>query len=100
MSDRGLSRRELEVLRLVVAGATNKEIAAQLCITAKTVEARMAQACAKLGARSRTDAAVRAVWTGLVTPSIGWESVLTPDAPAPPHQAAGLRTAREFPTRF
>jgi DNA-binding NarL/FixJ family response regulator len=64
-----LTRREVEVLQPMVDGATNKEIASQLCLAAKTVEARIGQICAKLGARSRTDAAVRAVCLGLVRPS-------------------------------
>lgn len=61
-----LTERDLEVLKHIVHGAKNKEIAATLGITSKTVEARLAQICSKLGARSRTDAAVRAIYLGLV----------------------------------
>lgn len=61
-----LTQREIDVLQHIVNGATNKEIASLLCIAPKTVEGRIAQICAKLGARSRTDAAVRAVYLGLV----------------------------------
>jgi DNA-binding NarL/FixJ family response regulator len=61
-----LTQRDLDVLKHIVHGATNKEIAATLGITPKTVEARLAQICSKLGARSRTDAAVRAIYLGLV----------------------------------
>jgi DNA-binding NarL/FixJ family response regulator len=63
-----LTQREIDVLQHIVDGATNKEIASLLCIAPKTVEGRIAQICAKLGARSRTDAAVRAVYLGLVKP--------------------------------
>lgn len=63
-----LTHRELEVLYRIVEGDTNKEIAFQLHIAPKTVEARIAQICAKLGARSRTEAAVRAVCWGIAAP--------------------------------
>jgi DNA-binding NarL/FixJ family response regulator len=65
-----LTPREVEVLQPLVDGASNKEIALQLCIASKTVETRVGQICAKLGARSRTGAAVRAVCLGLVRPSM------------------------------
>lgn len=64
-----LTPREVEVLQPLVDGASNKEIASQLCIASKTVETRVGQICAKLGARSRTGAAVRAVCLGLVRSS-------------------------------
>lgn len=48
-----VSAREREVLRLVALGHTNKEIAAALEISVKTVETHKANAMAKLGFRSR-----------------------------------------------
>src|SRR5581483_1748887 len=45
-----LSRRELEVLRLVGAGRTNKEIAGELVISIRTVERHVLNAYAKIGA--------------------------------------------------
>ncbi|MBO9319877.1 MAG: response regulator transcription factor [Chloroflexus sp.] len=66
--DAQLLPRDLEVLQQLVAGATNKEIAALLHLSSKTVEVRVAQICTKLGVRSRTEAAVKAVSLGLVRP--------------------------------
>jgi DNA-binding NarL/FixJ family response regulator len=66
--DTQLLPRDLEVLQQLVAGATNKEIAALLHLSSKTVEVRVAQICTKLGVRSRTEAAVKAVSLGLVRP--------------------------------
>jgi DNA-binding CsgD family transcriptional regulator len=53
-----LSRRELEVALQVFAGRTNREIAAALGISAKTVESHLSSAFAKLGVRSRAQLAV------------------------------------------
>jgi DNA-binding NarL/FixJ family response regulator len=50
-----LTDREIEVLRLVVHGYVNKEIAAQLDISVKTVEAHKSNAIEKLGVQSRAE---------------------------------------------
>lgn len=55
-----LSERELEVLRLVVAGLSNREIARQLFISPGTAKTHIHNVCGKLGARNRTEAATRA----------------------------------------
>ncbi|SFN24605.1 regulatory protein, luxR family [Pseudonocardia ammonioxydans] len=52
-----LTGRELEVLEVLAAGATNKEIAARLFIAPKTVAAHLARIFAKLGVTNRTQAA-------------------------------------------
>lgn len=62
----GLTEREREVLRLLVRGAQNKEIAAQLNITERTVKAHLASIFNRLGVNSRTEAAAVAVRMGLV----------------------------------
>jgi DNA-binding NarL/FixJ family response regulator len=52
---RELSEREAEVLRLIAWGHSNKEIAARLDISVKTVEAHKANAMKRLGITSRID---------------------------------------------
>lgn len=56
-----LSRRELEVLRLVGEGLTNTEIAKRLFISPKTAEHHVGRIYAKLGLRTRTELAAYAV---------------------------------------
>jgi DNA-binding NarL/FixJ family response regulator len=61
-----LSERELEVLREVAAGGSNKEIAAQLFITEGTVKNHLTNILGKLGVRDRTQAALKAKELGLI----------------------------------
>jgi DNA-binding CsgD family transcriptional regulator len=56
----GLTPRELEVLRLVAAGETNKAIAATLVLSERTVDRHVSNIFAKLGLSSRTAAAAYA----------------------------------------
>jgi DNA-binding CsgD family transcriptional regulator len=56
----GLTARELEVLRLVAAGQSNREIAATLFISPKTASVHVSNILGKLGAATRTEAAVKA----------------------------------------
>ena len=60
-----LSAREVEVLRLIAAGANNADIAQQLVISLHTVKSHVAHILAKLDVPSRTAAAVRARELGL-----------------------------------
>jgi ATP/maltotriose-dependent transcriptional regulator MalT len=60
-----LSPREVEVLRLVAGGLSNREIAEQLVISINTVKTHVRRLNAKLGVRSRTAAAARATRLGL-----------------------------------
>jgi DNA-binding NarL/FixJ family response regulator len=56
----GLTERELEVLRLVAAGRSNREIAGELFISPKTASVHVSNILGKLGASTRTEAAAKA----------------------------------------
>ncbi|HZE04564.1 MAG TPA: response regulator transcription factor [Solirubrobacteraceae bacterium] len=64
-----LTRREREVLALIVAGHSNKRIALELGIAEKTVKTHVGHLLAKLGVTDRTQAALLAVRRGLVAGS-------------------------------
>ena len=51
-----LTRRQIEVLRMVAEGKTNREIADALVLSVRTVERHLSDAYAKLGARNRFEA--------------------------------------------
>jgi len=61
-----LSERELEILRLVAAGASNKEIAAQLVIAEGTVKNHLTNILGKLGVAARIQAVNRARELGIL----------------------------------
>jgi DNA-binding NarL/FixJ family response regulator len=61
-----LSERELEVLRLLAKGSSNREIAAELFLAEGTVKNHVTNVLAKLGVRDRTQAALRAGALGLL----------------------------------
>ena len=61
-----LTPRELEVLGVMARGARNREIAQELVISERTVKIHVANIIAKLGARNRTEAVVKALDLGLV----------------------------------
>jgi predicted ATPase/DNA-binding CsgD family transcriptional regulator len=69
-----LTAREVEVLRLLAAGRSNREIAAELVVSVRTAEHHIGSIYAKIGARRRADAVAYARRHGLAPP----------DAPATP----------------
>jgi len=60
-----LTEREREILRLIASGASNKDIALQLFISPNTVKVHLRNIFAKIGAASRTEAAVYAIREGI-----------------------------------
>jgi LuxR family maltose regulon positive regulatory protein len=61
-----LSRRELEVLRLLAAGKSNQQIADELVVTLATVKSHVGHILGKLAAANRTQAVARARVLGLL----------------------------------
>ena len=64
----GMTRREVEILRLLGQGLTNKQIAYRLKISEKTVRNHISNFYAKLGVGDRSQAVLYAVRKGLVEP--------------------------------
>jgi DNA-binding NarL/FixJ family response regulator len=64
----GLTEREGEVLRWVARGLSNAEIAREMVLGVETVETHVGTVLAKVGARDRTQAVVRAYESGFIDP--------------------------------
>jgi two-component system, NarL family, response regulator LiaR len=62
-----LTERETEILKLLARGKANKQIASALFVEVKTVKTHVSSILRKLGVHSRTQAALQAVHTGLVS---------------------------------
>jgi len=62
-----LSEREMEVLKLATRGLSNQEIANELCLSLRTVQAHLGHIFNKLKVSSRTEAVVRALKEGWIT---------------------------------
>ena len=60
-----VTAREAEVLRLVAAGLTNAQVAAQLCLSPHTVKRHLSNVCARASLSGRTQAAAFALRHGL-----------------------------------
>jgi DNA-binding NarL/FixJ family response regulator len=61
-----LTAREMEVIQLLVEGLTNKEIAARLTVSARTVNFHLDNIYSKLGVNTRTEAAIYALRQGWI----------------------------------
>ena len=67
----GLSERELELLRLVALGHTNREIGEQLYLSVRAIEVNRAKLTEKLGLESRPDLVRFAIANGIIEPGGG-----------------------------
>src|SRR6201988_4321723 len=67
-TDEALTPAEVEVLRLIAAGNSNKQVAAQLSITEETVKVRVKNILSKLVANDRTHAAMIGIKRGIIQP--------------------------------
>jgi len=76
-----LTGRELEVLQAVAGGASNKEIADALCLSAYTVQVHLRNIFGKLGVSSRTEAVTFALARGWITLQQNRSQQQRPDEP-------------------
>jgi DNA-binding CsgD family transcriptional regulator/N-acetylneuraminic acid mutarotase len=94
-SGESLSERELEILRCLASGASNKQIADDLSISPFTVKTHLRNIYAKLGVSTRTEATTVALQQGFVsldTPSLTLSPShpLTPQSPLPTLQSSTI----------
>ena len=66
LADRGLTRRELEVIRYIANGLTSRQIGEVLFISPRTVEMHVGSALTKLDCRTRAEAVQRVATLGLL----------------------------------
>ncbi len=81
-----LTARELDVLRLLATGGTNRQIAQDLYLSLSTVKTYLERLTAKLGVSDRTQAAVRAVELGLLPERGKGSRPPAPSQPAKPYK--------------
>jgi DNA-binding NarL/FixJ family response regulator len=81
-----LSNREKEVLKMLVAGLSNKEIGAPLGITERTVKAHVARMMRKVGVQNRTALSVHAVTHSLLVDLGDQEAIPTCPQQREPHE--------------
>jgi DNA-binding NarL/FixJ family response regulator len=66
LAEQGVTPREREILGLIAAGLSNREIAERLCVSENTVKTHSSRVFAKLGARRRTEAVRIGKASGLI----------------------------------
>ena len=81
MENTNLSEREIEIIRLVGQGKSNKEIAQTLFISVNTVKVHLANIFKKIDVSSRTEATLYAIEQGFVSPTLPPDSHLNVSKP-------------------
>jgi DNA-binding NarL/FixJ family response regulator len=94
---RWLTEREREVMALVAAGLSNREIAAQLVISPATAKTHVSRAMRKLHAHDRAQLVVLAYEAGLVLPRIQAPSQLVTRRPTRPSRVRPARGSAQTP---
>jgi DNA-binding CsgD family transcriptional regulator len=79
LSDNELSEREVEILKLLATGVSNKEIARQLFISANTVKVHLRNIYTKINVNTRTEAVLYAVRVGLTKSESPVIEIVQPD---------------------
>ena len=74
VSDLGLTKREVEILRLASEGLSNDQIAKRIWVTVQTVKFHLSNIYAKLGVSNRTAASRVAQRNGLLEPKTRMET--------------------------
>lgn len=64
--EKTLTRRQIECLEMVARGSTSAEIALALRVSRRTIDHYVANTCARLGVRNRTQAVAKAIVDGLI----------------------------------
>ncbi len=95
-----LTERELEVVRLVAEGLSNKEIGARLFVSPNTVRVHLRNIFTKLGAQSRTEVTIIAVRNGWVKVETVPSALPQEDEVAPPSPLQELQTAIAEAAKF
>ena len=83
---KGLTEREIDVLKFVILGYNNKTIGKKLFITNHTVKAHLTQIYKKLGVTNRTAAAIKAKDNNIIPPQDS-EIIFPPQSPPPSHKS-------------
>lgn len=64
----GLTERQMDVVKLMVLGKSNKDISTKLCICNSTVKAHLTKIYDKLGVKNRTEATRMAIIKKIIPP--------------------------------
>lgn len=96
MTNNLLSEREVEILKLVAEGLSNKEVASRLFISVNTVKVHLANIFQKIGKTSRTEATLYAIKEGIVASPLISQVFAQPNLNAPTDAVPLQSDSRQF----